>query len=109
MEAIFRDVDDAHFAFGALFGIASVGGIPHDRLAELAADRAGGRFGRIGRPEHIANLSHRLNSLVDERDAFFGARLVYLAERTFGRRTSRHELHNVIELVVSEDWTQNVP
>src|SRR5260221_3450347 len=57
LESVFTDVDDADFPFGIFRRIAGVGGVDHDGLAELAADRAGRRFGGIGRPKHVADFA----------------------------------------------------
>jgi len=43
-EVVFADVHDAEFAFRAFFGIAGVGGVDHNGLAEFAADGTGRRL-----------------------------------------------------------------
>src|SRR5436305_14279269 len=101
-EHVLADVDDAHFALSALFRIAGMCGIDHDGLAELTANRAGRRFRRVGRPEHIANFTHSLDTFIDEGDAFFGTWLVDFSKRAFRGSATRHESNNVIKLIIAE-------
>src|SRR5438876_10211407 len=64
LEVILHYIDDADFSFGILDRIAGMGGIDHDRLAELAPDRSGWRLGGIGWAEHIQDFTNPIHALV---------------------------------------------
>src|SRR5882724_1860850 len=66
LQIVFLDLDDAHFALGIFGRIGGVRGIDHDGRAELAADRARRRLGRIGRAEHFADFAHGVDPLIAE-------------------------------------------
>src|SRR5216684_870802 len=74
-EIVFLHLDDAHLALRVLSRIGSVRGVDHDGLPEFAANRSRWRLGRIGRPEYLAYLRDRVDALVNQHNALFGARL----------------------------------
>src|ERR1051325_11659015 len=84
-----------------------MGGVDHHRLAKFAANRSRRCFGRIRRPEHVANFLHRIRTFINKGNALFAARLVALIFRSVARRATRHEFNNVVELVVAKDWSEN--
>ena len=89
LEGILGDLDDADFAHGVLRGVAGVRGVDHDVRAEFLADGSGRRLGGIGRPEDVANLVHRINAFIDERDALLGAGFAEARRLGLARGTRR--------------------
>src|ERR1700722_7040330 len=108
-EVVFAHVDDAHLPFRALHRIAGVRGIDHDVGTKLTPHGARRRLGRIGRPQYVANLAYRFYPLVDQRDAALGSWLFGLHRVAIRRRMASHEFDDVVELVVAEIRSQDLP
>src|SRR5580698_6824455 len=96
-EIVLADLDDAHLAAGVVGRIGGVGRVDHDGRAKLAADRSGRRLGRVGWPEDLADFSHRVDALVNQNDALFGAGLVAGLAPGLTRRAAGHELDDAVE------------
>src|SRR5579883_392011 len=107
-ERVFPNVHYPHFALRVFFGVAGMGRIDHDGLAEFSADRARRRLGWIRRPEHVPDLADCLNAFIHQGDALFGTRLFLILRGGFGRRAAGHKLDDVFELAVAENRSQHV-
>src|SRR6266516_92034 len=108
LEGVFPEADDADLTLGVFRGVAGVSGVDHDIRAELLADRAGWRLGRIGRAEDVADLVHRVDPFIDQRDAFFGAGLAEARGVAFAGGPAGHELDDALELVFAKERAQEV-
>jgi hypothetical protein len=105
-EVVFANPDDAHFAARILGGIGGVRGVDHDGRAELAANGARRRLGRIGRAEDLANFAHGINALIDKDNALLGAGFGPRLAIGFGRRVAGHEADDVVELLLAGERTE---
>src|ERR1044071_802983 len=85
-----------------------MGGVDHDGLAELAANRARRSLRWISRAQNIANFPNCFDAFISKRDALFRTWFVEFAQRTFGGSAPRHKANNVFKLVIPENRAKNL-
>src|SRR5205823_2941743 len=85
-----------------------VRGVHHDSRAELAANRARGRFRGVGRAQHVADFANGLVAFVNQGDALFRALLIERRGVTLAGRPAGHEFDDVFKLMVAGKRAEQV-